>query len=65
MMNDKLIAALLNERRAYVMRGLTDRVRAVDDALRDLGHVIETETASIDHDVETTSRKKPNKRRKG
>lgn len=32
------IAALLEERRGYVVRGLTDRVKAVDEQLARLGH---------------------------
>lgn len=32
------IAALLAERRGYVMRGLPDRVKAVDERLARLGH---------------------------
>ncbi len=32
------IAALLEERRGYVARGLTDRVKAVDEQLARLGH---------------------------
>lgn len=32
------IAALLEERRGYVVRGLPDRVKAVDEQLARLGH---------------------------
>jgi hypothetical protein len=60
------IAALLLERRGYVMRGRHDRVAMVDDVLRSLGHVVDVvETASIEPDVETTTRKKPTRRKKG
>jgi hypothetical protein len=36
-MSSKLIQALLEERRGYEMRGLRDRVKAVEEALRELG----------------------------
>ena len=39
------IASLVNERRGYEMRGLTDRVRAVDDQLRALGEKASTPAA--------------------
>lgn len=35
---DETIAALLAERRGYVARGLSDRVKAVDEQLAALGH---------------------------
>jgi len=35
---DEMIAALLAERRGYVVRGLSDRVKAVDERLAALGH---------------------------
>ena len=36
------IAALLQERRGYVNRGLDDRVAAIDAELKKLGHQAET-----------------------
>jgi len=39
------IASLVNERRGYEMRGLPDRVRAVDDQLRALGEKASTPAA--------------------
>jgi hypothetical protein len=60
------IAALLLERDGYIARGLHDRVAMVNDVLRSLGHVVDVvETSSIEHDVETTTRKKPTRRKKG
>ena len=40
------IPALLEERRGYVLRGLTDRVALVDAALAAEGHQVETADAS-------------------
>ena len=45
------IQALLEERRGYLVRGLHDRVRAVDAVLRQLGY--EVETSAIEHRSET------------
>ena len=39
------IASLVNERRGYEMRGLDDRVRAVNDQLRALGEKASTPAA--------------------
>lgn len=61
---NNIVAALLLEREGYVARGRVDRVRMVDDVLRSLGYVVDVETASVDVDVETTSRKKPHRRKK-
>lgn len=36
-MSDPQIDALLEERRGYVLRGLDDRVKAVDDAIKAAG----------------------------
>jgi hypothetical protein len=44
-MNDNMIAALKRERIGYVRRGLTDRVRQVDEQLAHYGVVVETEPA--------------------
>jgi len=60
-----IIAALLNERHGYVMRGRLDRVKMVDDMLEELGYVGDVETASIDVAVETATSKKSVKRKKG
>lgn len=60
----KIISALLEERRGYVMRGRTDRVASVDDALAALGYDV-TETAAIEPQTETATRKKPTRRTKG
>lgn len=65
MMDKQLIDALLNERAGYVMRGLKDRVKQVDDSLRAAGYsssapVVETATAQPD--VETASKPAPKKR---
>ena len=53
----KMIDALLAERAGYERRGLKDRVKAVDAALRELGfdnkYMPEVEVASIEPVVET------------
>lgn len=60
------VAALLLEREGYLRRGRQDRVAMIDDVLRSLGHVVDVvETSSIEPDVETTTRKKPTRRKKG
>jgi hypothetical protein len=64
MKNDHLISALLEERRDYVARRLSERVAAVDARLKWLGYAV-TETATIEPQVETATRKKPTKRKKG
>ena len=61
-MNDKMIEALLEERRGYVMRGKKDRVKAVDDALLALGYKVK-EAASFEPETETASIGKPRKRK--
>lgn len=58
------IAALLEERRGYVLRNLPDRVAEVDARLAWLGYH-ETETATIEPQTETATRKKPTRRKKG
>lgn len=66
---NKAVEALLTERAGYVQRGLKDRVKAVDDALRDLGfdHKYmsepEIETATIDPSAERAVRKAAPKRK--
>lgn len=64
-MDKQLIEALLTERAGYVMRGLKDRVKQVDDALRAAGYssgAPVVETASVQPDVETASKPAPKKR---
>ncbi len=58
-----LIESLRLERIGYVKRGRHDRVADVDALLLRLG--AEVETASIEPQVETATRKKPLKRKKG
>ena len=57
------IEALLAERSGYLRRGLTNRVAQVDEALAALG--VAVESASLEHEVETTARKRTIKRKKG
>ena len=63
------IEALLVERVGYVRRNLPLRVAAVDASLRELGfdhkYLSDVETSSVSIDVETTTRKKPTKHKKG
>ena len=62
-----MIDALLAERAGYERRGLKDRVKAVDAALRDLGfdnkYVPEVEVASVDPVVETAVVKRGKKKK--
>ena len=66
---NKQIEALLVERLGYERRGLKDRVKGVDDALRELGfeHKYlsepEIETASIEPVAERATRKAVSKRK--
>jgi hypothetical protein len=63
---NKEIEALLIERAGYVMRKKMDRVKAVDESLRALGHevkTIEIETATIEPVAENASRKAAPKRK--
>jgi len=53
--NPQLVAALLREREGYVVRGLADRVKAVDESLADAGY---TATAA-----ETAATPKPRTRK--
>ena len=64
------VAALLLEREGYLRRGRQDRVAMIDEALRDIGFehdylTTPVETASVQPNVETTTRKKPTPRKKG
>ena len=45
MSNDAMIAALREERAGYVLRGMTDRVAAVDEQLKLLGVTVESARA--------------------
>lgn len=65
MTSDRIIEALLAERKGYERRGLTDRVAEVDAMLARLGVFTETETATAQPQVETAARKKPLRRKKG
>jgi len=62
-----MIDALLAERAGYERRGLKDRVKAVDAALRELGfdHKYQTavEVASVEPVVETAVLKRGKKRK--
>jgi len=60
------IEALLVERAGYERRGLKDRVKACDEALRALGHSVKTpeiETASVEPVAERATRKAASKRK--
>lgn len=61
-MSDAIIAALLEERRGYVARGLTNRVKAVDAELAALGHKVAPEKATAPK-AETTAAPKPRSRK--
>lgn len=64
-MSEAMIKALLEERRGYVVRGLADRVKQVDDALKALGFEVDgLEVASVEPRVEKASLKKAAPRRK-
>jgi len=66
----KQIEALLTEREGYLKRGLVERVKSVDEALRELGfdHKYlsepDIETASFEVESEKARRKKSKKRAK-
>lgn len=63
---NKHIEALLVERSGYERRGLKDRVKACDEALRALGYSVKTpevETASIEPVAERATRKAAPKRK--
>jgi hypothetical protein len=63
----KMIDALLAERAGYERRGLKDRVKAVDDALRELGfdnkYMPEVEVASVEPEVEKAVSKRGKKKK--
>jgi len=61
-MKNKIIDALLAERRGYENRGLVERVEAVDAALADLGYVVET--ASVEPAIENAMKMKPRKKKR-
>ena len=67
MANTKLVDALLIERAGYERRGLSERVKQVDSALRELGfeHKYLTETASVTPDAERAIKPKARRRTKG
>ncbi len=62
-----MIDALLTERAGYERRGLKDRVKAVDAALRELGfdnkYVPEIEVASVEPEVEKSVLKRGKKKK--
>lgn len=62
-----MINALLAERAGYERRGLKDRVKAVDAALRELGfdnkYVPEVEIASVEPEVEKSVLKRGKKKK--
>ena len=63
----KMIDALLAERAGYECRGLEDRVKAVDAALRELGfdhkYMPEVEVASVEPVVEKSVLKRGKKKK--
>ncbi len=66
-MNTSLIDALLTERRGYEVRGLKDRIAAVDAQLKELGYehkyLKSVETASVEPTVEVAAMSKPRRRK--
>ncbi len=63
---DETIAALLEERRGYVVRGLTDRVKAVDEQLALIGHKAPASPATAQAPApERAVAPKPSRGRKG
>lgn len=63
---NKYIEALLAERNGYEVRGLKERVKAVDAALRDLGYVPsgKIEAAAVEPEVEKAELPRVKKRTK-
>ena len=63
----KMIDALLAERAGYERKGLKDRVKAVDAALRELAfdnkYVPEVEVASVEPEVEKSVLKRGKKKK--
>ena len=66
-MNKSLIDALLEERRGYEVRGLKDRIKAVDEQLAALGFVSKSskpvEVASVEPEVEVAAAPKVRRRK--
>lgn len=66
-MNVRLIDALLIERKGYESRGLKDRVRLIDEQLRELGYeskyLSEPEVAAVEKIVEKAAAKKATRRK--
>ena len=64
---NKQIDALLTERAGYERRGLKDRVKAVDAALRELGfdneYMPEVEVAAVEPEVEKSVLKRGKKKK--
>ena len=60
--NEKLISALQEERRGYVMRKLTKRIEAVDEQLQALGVAPARETATAVPSEERAVVESPKKR---
>lgn len=58
------IAALLEERRGYVIRNLPERVKAVDAELARLGHRVAPESATQAPAPERATQPKPSRGRK-
>jgi hypothetical protein len=63
--NDKTIQALLVERLGYQRRNLPHRVAQIDELLSRLGVSVAVETATVEPQSETATRKKPLRRKKG
>lgn len=67
-MNTSLIEALLSERKGLEVRGLKDRIKAVDEQLRELGYESKylsapLEVASVEANVEVATAPKPRRRK--
>jgi hypothetical protein len=67
MRDGEIITMLLNKRRDYLSRGLTDLVSEVSARLRAMGYfeTDEVQTATTEPQLETATRKKPLRRKKG
>lgn len=61
----KIVQALLAERLGYQRRNLPHRVAEIDEQLSRLGVSVTVETATIEPQAETATRKKPLRRKKG
>ena len=65
-MSEKLIKALLSERKGLEARGLKDRIKAVDEQLKALGYAEKSapiEVATIEPDVEVAAAPKARRRK--